>query len=130
MKRAVIGGTSAGCAIQTEYGFTAAVDTVSSAEALSNPYDARVTLNGKLFRNKWLENTVVDQHYADRNRFGRHVTFMARVLTDHLQGSALIRGIGVDERTAVAVDRTFGRLHIIFFLGFSIIDDYLIKKSD
>lgn len=110
LKRAVIGGVSAGCAIQTQFGFTAKLDTIDSASALNNPYDERVTISGNLFRNKWLENTIVDQHYSERNRQGRHMTFMARVLNDHLKGTnALVRGIGVDERTAVCLDRTYGK---------------------
>lgn len=108
-KRAVIGGTSAGCAIQTQYGFSARFDSVVSSTALNNPYDPYITIDDNFLRNKWLENTIVDQHYSDRNRFGRHMAFMARVLTDHLSGTnAFVRGIGVDERTAVCVDRTFG----------------------
>lgn len=108
-KRAVIGGTSAGCAIQTQFGFTAEFDTIDSASALNNPYDKRVTISGNLFRNKWLENTIVDQHYDNRNRQGRHVAFMARVLNDHLKNTtALVRGIGVDELTAVCLDKTYG----------------------
>lgn len=105
VKRIVIGGTSAGCAIQSEFVFTAEFDTINSEAALKNPYDHRITLRDNLLHNKWLENTVADQHYSDRNRFGRHVAFMARVFEDSLKNRGyLVRGIGVDERTAVCVE--------------------------
>lgn len=107
MKRGVIGGTSAGCAIQGEFGFTAEVDTIDTNSALMNPYDSRMTFNGNFLRIKFLENSITDQHYSERNRLGRHVSFMARVFEDNLKGvfmNEIVRGIGVDERTAVCVE--------------------------
>jgi cyanophycinase len=104
-KKAALGGTSAGCAIQGEFGFTAQFDTITSANALSNPYDQRVNLQRNLIKNKWLQNVITDQHYNNPDRRGRHLTFMARIYKDYLRFSnELVRGIGIDERTAVAVD--------------------------
>lgn len=104
-KKAVLGGTSAGCAIQGEFGFSAKLDTITSAQALANPYDARVTLERNLFNHKWLKNTITDTHYNNPDRRGRHITFMARIYKDYLSSTTqLVRGIGVEERTGVAVD--------------------------
>ncbi|GAB2524235.1 cyanophycinase [Spirosoma aerophilum] len=98
---AVLGGTSAGCGILGQVYFTALEGTVTSAEALANPYDKRVDLR----RNDFLEqpllaNTLTDMHYAARDRQGRHLAFMARALTDW---GIKTRGIGVDEKTAVCI---------------------------
>ena len=39
-----VGGTSAGLAVLGQFVFTAAKDTVTSAQALADPYDERVTI--------------------------------------------------------------------------------------
>lgn len=65
-----------------------------------------------------LVNTLTDQHYSNRDRHGRHLVFLARAVTD---GNAGVRGIGVDEKTAVCVTpdgatRVFGRGDAYFLL--------------
>ena len=96
---AVLGGTSAGCAILSQLYFAAREGSVTSGEALTNPYDKRVDLRQNDFiKQPLLANTITDQHYAARDRQGRHLAFLARAVTDwNLQP----RGIGVDEKTAV-----------------------------
>lgn len=96
---AALGGTSAGCAILGQVYFSAKEGSVTSDEALTNPFDTRITLGSNDFlRQPLLVNTLTDQHYTNRDRHGRHLVFLARAVTD---GNAGIRGIGVDEQTAV-----------------------------
>jgi cyanophycinase len=127
-KKAVIGGTSAGCAIQGEYGFSADFDTITTADALRNPFDQRVTIR-KLLDHKYLKNTITDTHYNNPDRRGRHVTFMARIYTDYLKNTnELVKGIGVEERTAVAVDYD-GKAYVFgsnnaYFIQQSYVNDY------
>lgn len=98
---AVMGGTSAGCGILGQVYFSALEGTVTSAEALANPYDKRVDLRRDDFlKQPLLANTITDMHYAARDRQGRHLVFLARALTDWGMPA---RGIGVDEKTAVCV---------------------------
>ncbi len=98
----VLGGTSAGCGILGQVYFTAKEGTVTSEEALTNPYDKRVDLRHDDFlKQPLLANTITDMHYTARNREGRHLVFMALALTDW---GLKIRGIGVDEKTAVCAD--------------------------
>lgn len=81
------------------------VGTIDTPTALKNPYSRTITLGRNLIKNKWLENTITDTHYSNRDRQGRHVTFMARIAQDFLKDSNnLVRAIGVDERTAVVSD--------------------------
>jgi cyanophycinase-like exopeptidase len=107
----VIGGTSAGMAIQGEYYFTAQNGTVSSATALSNPYNASVTTSNLPFiENPYLQGVITDTHYDNPDRKGRHMVFLARTLQDQQQK---IKGIACDEYTAVCIDtdgvaRVFG----------------------
>lgn len=107
----VVGGTSAGMAIMGKYIYTGRNGSVTSAEALANPYNTRVTIDSARFMdNRFLENVITDTHYDSPDRRGRHITFMARILTDWASES---RGIACDEYTAVCIDengiaRVFG----------------------
>ena len=102
-KKVPIGGTSAGCAVLTDIIFDAMHDTAIAAKVLNNPYDSTVSLSKSFMRTPFLENTIADQHYSQRERHGRHVTFLARMMKDF--GVKKPLGIGVDEKTAVCVDK-------------------------
>jgi cyanophycinase-like exopeptidase len=108
----VIGGTSAGMAILGEYYFTAENGTITSSSALNNPYSARVTVSTIPFILHPLLNSVItDTHYDNRDRKGRHLVFMARILKD--SGIKIARGVACDEYTAICIDplgqaRVFG----------------------
>lgn len=104
VKKIPIGGTSAGCAVLGRLYFSALQGTVRSEEALANPFDARVTLGRNDFlMMPYLTNTITDTHYDNPERLGRHVAFMARIVKDTALG-APVQGIGVEERTAVAIN--------------------------
>jgi cyanophycinase len=97
-----IGGTSAGCAIQGEYTFDACNGTVVSADALADPYNRRVSLTTDMFHWAHLEETITDQHFQQRDRMGRTLVFLARLIQDGVTESAW--SIAVNERTSVVVD--------------------------
>lgn len=98
----VIGGTSAGMAIQGKYYFSAENGTVTSAAALANPYDFDVTVDSSSFlKNDYLEDVVTDTHYDSPDRKGRHAVFLARILSDY---GTVGKGIACDEYTAVCID--------------------------
>lgn len=98
----VVGGTSAGMAILGGHRFTAQNGTVSSAAALSDPYNVAVEIGSNDFLHlPILSNVITDTHYDAPDRKGRHFTFLARILTD--QGLEA-RGIACNEYTAVCID--------------------------
>lgn len=107
----VIGGTSAGMAIQGKYYFSAQNGTVTSATALSNPYDSSVTVDSSAFiDNNFLNNTITDTHFDNPDRKGRLIAFLARIVTDY---GVFAKAIACDEYTAVCIDtngiaRVFG----------------------
>ena len=101
-KKVPIGGTSAGCAVLSGFIFDAKNGSVISAEALANPYGPLVSISKSFITVPELQNVIADQHYSQRTRQGRHLVFMARLQKDFSVTSPL--GIGVDERTAVAID--------------------------
>lgn len=102
-KKVPMGGTSAGCAVLTQFIFDARNDTVVSSDALTNPYAPQVSVSKSFINLPFLENTIADQHYSQRERLGRHVTFMARMSKDF--NIRKPKGIAADERTAVCIDK-------------------------
>jgi cyanophycinase-like exopeptidase len=114
-KGVTVGGTSAGLAVLGAVVYTAENNTVWSTEALNNPYHFRVTLDNDFLQIPFLQDVVTDSHYNrvqgdDEDRKGRHVAFLARMVTDWDMDA---KGIGVNEYTAVGVDenglaRVFG----------------------
>ena len=107
----VIGGTSAGMAIQGEYYFSAQNGTVTSSTALANPFNNLVTVDSSSFiQNTYLINTITDTHFDNPDRKGRLVTFLARISNDY---GSHAKAIACDEYTAVCIDtngiaRVFG----------------------
>jgi len=98
----VVGGISAGMAVMGGSYFNAAEGTVTSTEALANPYDIDVQLGHDDFiAAPFLEDVVTDTHYDDPDRKGRHVTFMARMTADV---GKVPKGIACDEFAAVCID--------------------------
>jgi cyanophycinase len=102
-KKVTIGGTSAGCAIQSNYIFSAENGTIVTREALSNPFDSRLVLRNNFLNSPYLANTIADTHYNNPDRRGRHMAFMARMVVSF--GVSAPKGIGVDEKTAVCIDQ-------------------------
>ncbi len=122
----VVGGTSAGMAIQGKYYFSAQNGTVTSADALSNPYHPSVTVDSTAFiHHPILYNVITDTHFDNPDRRGRLSTFLARMLTTYsIQGKA----IACDEYTAVCID-TNGMAKV--FGGYPAYDDnaYFIQTN-
>jgi len=97
-----IGGTSAGLAIMGEFLFSAENNTVDSSTALSNPYGKRIALDRDFLVLPNMSGIITDSHFAARDRMGRLVTFLARIMQDDWSSDA--KGIGIDERTALLVE--------------------------
>jgi cyanophycinase-like exopeptidase len=99
----VIGGTSAGMAVQGGLYFSAENGTVTSAAALANPYNIDMTVDSTDFlHNDYLQDVITDTHYDDPDRKGRHVAFLARAVVDY---GVSAKGIACDEYTAVCIDQ-------------------------
>jgi cyanophycinase len=97
-----LGGISAGLAVQGQFVFTAMLDTVKSPEALANPYDPHVTLVRDFLSIPVPKGVITDSHFSQRERMGRSIAFLARIVQDGWAQEA--HGIGVDETTAVLVE--------------------------
>jgi cyanophycinase len=97
-----IGGTSAGLAIMGEFLFAAQNGTVYSNEALSDPYNRYMSLDRDFLVLPNMDNIITDSHFVARDRMGRLVGFLARIVQDGWSPEA--KGIGIDERTALVVE--------------------------
>ena len=98
-----VGGISAGLAVQGEFCYGARLGTIRSDQALKDPFYSHVWLVNDFLRLPFLGGTITDSHFVARDRMGRLVTFLARIINDGWATQA--RGIGVDESTTIAVDQ-------------------------
>ncbi len=101
-KNIPIGGTSAGLAVLSQYVFTALNGSITSPQALANPYDKAVSLGRDFLALPGMGNMITDMHLDSRDRMGRLVTFMARIVNDGW--TPMTHGIGVDVETALLVE--------------------------
>src|SRR5580698_60220 len=102
-----IGGTSAGLAVLGEFVYGALGDKpddhdLASSDVLLNPYFERVTLVRGFLKIPHLESLLTDSHFAKRDRMGRTLGFLARVMQDGWSKSP--RAVAIDERSAVLVE--------------------------
>jgi cyanophycinase len=102
-----IGGTSAGLAVQGEFVYGALGDKpddndLASTDVLPNPYFERVTLIRGFLKVPHLENLLTDSHFAKRDRMGRTLGFLARIMQDRWSKSP--HEIAIDEKSAVLVE--------------------------
>ncbi len=101
VKHAPIGGTSAGMEILGSSYFSAQNGTVTSTQALSNPYNSLIALGHNDFLNiPFMNNVITDTHYDNPDRKGRQATFLARLKNDY---SSNVFGIACNEYVAVCV---------------------------
>jgi cyanophycinase len=100
-KGAPVGGTSAGLAVLSQFIYTGAVGSVTSSQALADPFHNYVTLDRDLFQSSLGTNKIYDSHFVTRDRMGRSLVFLARIVGNGWATQP--RGIGVDERTAILV---------------------------
>lgn len=105
VKRGVpIGGTSAGLAILGQYSFSAEMDTITSPQALSNPFDPHLTLESSLLKLPNLEGVITDSHFSQRDRFGRLLAFLAHIAQNTGFYNSVAKRVGIDERKAVLLE--------------------------
>ena len=99
-----IGGTSAGLAIQGEIVYDACPSqSAKSSEVLLDPFHEDVSLSRGFFEWPVMRDIITDTHFQQRDRLGRLLVFMGRVLAEGRDDRAI--GLGVSERTLLLVDR-------------------------
>jgi len=97
-----IGGTSAGLAVMGQFAFSAINGTTYSDTALSNPYNNKVAFENDFLVLPYMNGVITDSHFSARDRMGRLITFLARILQDDWAEQAL--GVGIGEQTALTME--------------------------
>jgi cyanophycinase-like exopeptidase len=102
-----IGGTSAGLAVEGEFVYGALGDNpydkdLASVDVLDDPYLERVTVERDFLKIPLLQNLITDSHFAKRDRLGRTLGFLARIMQDGWSKSP--REVAIDEKSAVMVE--------------------------
>jgi cyanophycinase-like exopeptidase len=105
-KPAPIGGTSAGMAVLGEFVYNSMTESVTTESGLGNPYNADLTLARNFLHLPRMENIITDQHLQERQRIGRTVAFLARLVQDGWTNQG--RAIAADRETAVHLDTKTG----------------------
>jgi cyanophycinase-like exopeptidase len=78
------------------------IDTIHSPAALADPYGNKVTLSRDFLRIPLLTGIITDTHFVKRDRMGRLVVFLARILQDGW--ARQVRAIAVEENAAVLLE--------------------------
>jgi cyanophycinase len=97
-----LGGSSAGLAVLGEFSFSSMIDTIRSPAALADPYGNKVTLSRDFLRIPVLTGIITDTHFAKRDRMGRLLVFLARILQDGW--AKQVRAIAVEQDAAVLLE--------------------------
>jgi len=102
-KRGVpIGGTSAGLAVLGQFGFAALNDGITSEAALADPFSDKITIERDFLAMPHMTGIITDSHFVERDRMGRTLVFLARLVHDKWTPRA--RAIAIDSKTAVLVE--------------------------
>ncbi len=99
-----IGGISAGMAVMAQGYFSAENGSITSEEALANPFDISMTIGWDDFIHApFLENAITETHFndPDRIRYGRIMAFMARL--GYNQDLDFVHAFASNEYCAIAV---------------------------
>jgi len=105
--KVVFGGTSAGLAIQGQWIYTGATCSVTSAQALADPYNRCMTFAPRFIPIPFMDKILTDSHFYQRDRMGRSDTFLARLIKDGNSTLAAYPAVvGIDEQTDIAVNST------------------------
>ena len=102
-----VGGTSAGLAVLGQFVYGCLEDRpddadLASPQVLADPYVKRVTLVRDFLKTPGLDNILTDSHFAKRDRMGRSLGFLARIVADGW--SKTPREIAIDEKSALLVE--------------------------
>jgi cyanophycinase-like exopeptidase len=111
-KPAPVGGTSAGMAIMSEFLYSAMSNSsLTSAEGLADPFHKDLTLDRDFLALPQMKGKITDQHLIERDRIGRTVAFLARLVHDGWTTEG--RAIAADRETALHVNPVDGSSEVL-----------------
>ena len=126
-KNVPVGGTSAGLAVLGQFDYSALYNSATSELSMLDPYYKDITfdptplsLQGGFLAPPALENLIFDSHFDSRDRMGRFISFISRIVAPTItpsgtfgcsggvlnassSGNKTARGIGISVETALLV---------------------------
>jgi cyanophycinase len=102
VKHAPVGGTSAGLAVLGQFLYAGLTGSVTSSQALADPFHRYMTLDRDFVQIANLGSLITDSHFVTRDRLGRMIAFLARIVTNGWASD--VKGVGIDEATAILVN--------------------------
>jgi cyanophycinase-like exopeptidase len=111
-KPAPIGGTSAGMAVMSQFLYSAMSNSsLDSVEGLADPFHRDLTLDRDFLSLARLGGLITDQHLIERDRMGRTMAFLARLVHDGWTTEG--RAIAADRETALHVNPSDGTAEVL-----------------
>ncbi|WP_189719236.1 hypothetical protein [Streptomyces chryseus] len=123
------GGGSAGHHINSSIVYDACEGSVTSDEALYDPYDPAITFTTGMFAWPNYANTINDSHFVTRGRMGRTMAFVARAIEDGLTTGGAAWGVGVEEGGSLFIDRN-GTATVAGADTFVVLGDHRAERAD
>jgi cyanophycinase-like exopeptidase len=110
-KPAPVGGSSAGMAVMGGFVYSTPTDSsLTSKEGLLDPFHRDIRLDRDVLRLPRLAGTLTDQHLQDRDRIGRTVALLARLVQERWTDQ--VRAIAADRKTALHIDPRDGSARV------------------
>jgi cyanophycinase len=100
-KGGVVGGTSAGLMVLSEFVYTGATGSATSSQTLADPFNRYVTLDRDFLTVPLMGGTLTEAHLIERDRMGRHIGFLARLINDGWASE--VKGIALEAQSAFLV---------------------------
>lgn len=131
-KNVPLGGTSAGLAVLGQFDYSALYKSATSDLSMADPYYKDITfdpsplsLQGGFIAPPALDSLIFDSHFDSRDRMGRFITFISRIVAPTItpggtfgcsggvlpassSGNKTARGIGIGVETALLVQGNGG----------------------
>lgn len=129
VKKIPVAGTSAGMALLAGIDFRAKYDSpttggmITSEDALKDPTGIAIDIVRQSISATFLWNVLTDTHFAQRNRYGRIVGFMAKAVYADFASEEQVKSISSDEGTAFCysgrggIGRVYGVGNVYFLRG-------------
>lgn len=127
-KPAPIGGSSAGMAIMGEFSNSAMGRfTLTSTMALANPFDPNLTVDRDFLALSGLQGIITDQHLIERDRIGRTMAFMARIVNNGWTNDA--KAIAADRETTAVINPVGNTVEVLTTIDHPTPYVYFMRRS-
>jgi cyanophycinase-like exopeptidase len=99
--------------------------SLTSSEALANPFSKNMTLDRDFVAIPALADLITDQHLVERDRMGRTMAFLGRLVSGGWTGTG--RAIASDRNTAAHLDPANGTIQVFSTPGWATPWVYFLK---